>query len=242
MNIFWTYLLPIISIGSAFILYKLFYVWNKEGFKKYKNQKTFPTSTTLKKELHYTVKSIVVLILIGLLMDYLLYTKPFLLFHQFLANNVLSFIISFIILILWQDTYFYWLHRMLHLNWFYNKVHYHHHKFLNPTPITTLAAHPLEIFLQLVHLPLIISILPISSLALTVFVSIMILSSTFGHLGYEMRPHSVLKRPIVKHLITTTHHNQHHQDDRFNFGFYLDFWDTVMRTKSPKYYDKFTED
>lgn len=196
--------MPALTLGSSIILFKIFYVWQKDFFRKKKNQKKYPSDTTIKLELRYMGQAAMIHILTGFLLDYVLYAKPYLLFTNFFSNAVLSFIASFVILVIVHDAYFYWLHRLIHVGWLYDKVHVYHHKFLNPTPFSTLATHPVETFLLLAHIPFIVCILPVSETALTVFVCMIVISSTFGHLGFEMRPHSVFKKPIIKHLITTT--------------------------------------
>ncbi len=40
-------------------------------------------------------------------------------------------------------------------------------------------------------------------------------------------------------LTTTTHHDLHHADRRWNFGLYFTFWDRLMGTEHPDYHARF---
>src|ERR1700741_3368950 len=42
------------------------------------------------------------------------------------------------------DTYFYWLHRLMHIEPIYSWVHKIHHRSISPNPLTTLSVSPLE--------------------------------------------------------------------------------------------------
>ena len=239
MKHLWIFLLPITTISVSTILYLLFYKWKKKELSRFKNQKKYPKQSTLRKELKWVFTTILAHSGVGAVMDWANGNQSYLLIQDFTGNPVIQFIISLILMILLHDSFFYWSHRLMHVGWLYRRVHKYHHQFHNPTPITTLAAHPVECILQLVHIPLILLLFPISQTALVIFIGLIVISSAFGHLGHELRPYSVFQKPIGKHLFTTTHHNQHHQDGRSNFGFYFDFWDRIMKTQSPKYYDKF---
>ena len=242
MKHLWIFLLPITTISVTTILYLLFYRWKKKELSRFKNQKDYPTKRILHKELRWVFTTILAHMGIGGLMDWANGTQSYLLIQEFTGNPVIQFIVSLILMIFLHDGYFYWSHRLLHTGWLYNRVHKYHHHFHNPTPLTTMAAHPAEGMLQLVHIPIILLFLPIPQPALVIFIGLILISSTFGHLGHELRPYSVFQNPIGKHLFTTTHHNQHHRDGSSNFGFYFDFWDRFMKTQSPKYYDPFIDE
>jgi 4,4-dimethyl-9beta,19-cyclopropylsterol-4alpha-methyl oxidase len=56
---------------------------------------------------------------------------------------LLRCVIYFII----EDAYFYFVHRWLHTEWAYNKIHYLHHKFNKPVAYCSSYAHPAEMVL-----------------------------------------------------------------------------------------------
>lgn len=44
----------------------------------------------------------------------------------------------------WRDFHFYWTHRLIHWPPLYKRVHYLHHKYVNPSPWSGLSMHPVE--------------------------------------------------------------------------------------------------
>jgi lathosterol oxidase len=61
---------------------------------------------------------------------------------------------SFLWLILLHDTWFYWIHRMMHHPLLYKKIHLIHHKSTNPSPFAAFAFHPLEAIVEALIFPL----------------------------------------------------------------------------------------
>jgi sterol desaturase/sphingolipid hydroxylase (fatty acid hydroxylase superfamily) len=49
----------------------------------------------------------------------------------------------------------------------------------------------------------------------------------------------VKRAPLVKYLSTSTFHAQHHQNLKYNFGFYTLVWDHLFGTLSPRYEEDF---
>merc|ERR1711934_617800 len=45
---------------------------------------------------------------------------------------------------IWREFHFYWIHRMIHWKPLYRTVHYLHHKNVNPGPWSGLSMHPVE--------------------------------------------------------------------------------------------------
>ena len=56
-------------------------------------------------------------------------------------------IFSFLFLFLFHDTYFYWMHRLVHHPKLFNLIHRVHHLSTNPSPLAAQAFHPLEALL-----------------------------------------------------------------------------------------------
>jgi sterol desaturase/sphingolipid hydroxylase (fatty acid hydroxylase superfamily) len=58
--------------------------------------------------------------------------------------------VAWILLIpLWRELHFYWIHRLIHWKPLYRRVHYLHHKNVNPNPWSGMAMHPAEAVLYL---------------------------------------------------------------------------------------------
>ena len=55
-----------------------------------------------------------------------------------------SFVLIFLLIPLWREFHFYFIHRLIHWKPLYDKVHYLHHYNINPGPWSGLAMHPIE--------------------------------------------------------------------------------------------------
>ena len=130
-----------------------------------------------------------------------------------------------------QDTYYYWIHRWMHLPKIYKFFHKVHHKSVHTTVFTAFSFHPYETFLQAIFLPIIVIFLPIHLYALFAVLLIMTLSATINHAGVEVYPSGKLGNWFRKWIIGATHHDSHHTKFNFNYGLYFTFWDRLMKTE-----------
>lgn len=60
-----------------------------------------------------------------------------------------------------------------------------------------------------------------------------------GHCGYELFPANSDGKPLFGFLTTVTHHDLHHAKARCNYGLYFTWWDRLMGTEHPDYYERF---
>ena len=132
-------------------------------------------------------------------------------------------------MILIQDAYSYWLHRLIHHRWFFKNTHLLHHTFKNTSPFSAFAFHPFESILTMGVIPIIIFTIPWHNYALIIFITIMIFYDTFVHLGYDLR---FLK--VFKFQNTPVEHDIHHRNSKYNFGLYFTIWDRLMGTYKAK--------
>lgn len=156
------------------------------------------------------------------------------------AHGWFYFGISVLVLIVGHDTWFYWVHRLLHDKRLYQGWHHLHHRSFNPTPFTAFAFNTGEAFLHGLFTPLLILVLPVSYLALFVFSVHMIVRNTVGHCGVELFPATRAGRPLLGWLTTVTHHDLHHASPGWNYGLYFTFWDRLMKTEHPDYLQHFS--
>lgn len=147
--------------------------------------------------------------------------------------------LSFILLLIIHDTYFYWIHRMMHLPILFKHIHAHHHRSKSPTPWAAFSFHPVEAILEFIFIIPVVFILPVHLYVFIVFAFAMTIINVLGHLGYELFPKNFLKRPIGKLFNTTTHHDMHHHYTKGNYGLYFNIWDRVMGTNHKKYNEEF---
>lgn len=149
--------------------------------------------------------------------------------------------LSVLVMLFMHDTYFYWMHRMLHHPKLFKYIHKVHHKSVNPSPFTSYSFHIFESILEALIAPILLFTLPLHPLAIFIFSSLAFLFNVYGHLGYEITPKWFRNSFLFELMNTSTHHNIHHAQSRGNYGLYFRFWDRVMRTEHSSYVGHFDE-
>lgn len=228
----------LIYLTAAGVFYYLFWIKFRKKFSTLKIQPSFPKVSTIKKEVGWSLLNIFCLAIINLSIYFIYkggHTKIYLDISEY---GWFYFIITLPLLMFLQDTYFYWTHRALHTGFLYKKIHRVHHQFTNPSPWTTLAQHPLEIIPQNLFFIIVLSIIPIHPIILFSFVLISTGINLLGHLGYELFPKWFVSSWLGKTFLTSTFHNMHHEYQIKNFGLYFFFWDRLMGTYTPNYFNR----
>ena len=227
--------------GLAYIVfYKLF---NKQ-FVNNKIQSRIMKKKDVIREILYSTQSTIIITLIGLLM----LKTPLVKFTN-LYTNVNDFSIwwiplSIIIALILHDTYFYWMHRLMHKPKLYKKIHLIHHKSINPSPWASYSFHLFESIIEALIAPIIFILLPLHPIAIFTFVFLGFTINVYGHLGYEITPKWFRHSFLFEILNTSTHHNIHHSKFKGNYGLNFRIWDRLMKTEHPDYvkeYDKIQE-
>lgn len=142
--------------------------------------------------------------------------------------------VSLLIMMLIHETYYYWLHRAMHIPKIYKKVHKVHHQSLSPSPWTAFSFHPWESILEAVIVPLILIFLPVNIYVLLFYLIFMTFSSVVNHLDIEIYSDRFRRSSFGKMWIDATHHHFHHKEFITNYGLYFTFWDKWMGTESRK--------
>jgi len=218
--------------GVAFLF---FYILFKDNWLPRKIQQKFPDTSHLWSEIKHSTVSAAVFALIGLLLHVLRtqgWTQIYMDFSSY-SWGYAGF--SLVALIVLHDTYFYWVHRLMHHPRLFMLMHATHHKSRNPTPWAALAFHPLEAMLEIAIVPLLAFFMPFHPLTLFVFATWSLAWNVLGHSGFEVFPKGFVKHPIFKWFNTSTHHNMHHHRSGCNYGLYFNFWDRVMGTNHKAY-------
>ena len=143
--------------------------------------------------------------------------------------------VSVVLVLVLHETYYYWLHRLMHHPSVYKWVHKSHHDSITTSAWTSFAFHPTESILQSVILPFLLFIIPVHYVAVGVILLIMTTTSVINHLNTEIYPEGFHQHWFGKWWIGATHHSLHHSQFRYNFGLYFTFWDKLMRTESPDF-------
>lgn len=140
-----------------------------------------------------------------------------------------------------QETYYYWMHRWMHIPAVYKWVHRWHHDSHIASPWTSFSFHPAEAFIQALFLPLLLLVLPLNVWVLLAWLVIMSVSSVVNHLDVEIYPAWFARVPFLRGLIGATHHAMHHKQFRYNYGLYVNWWDKWLGTESPSYEELFRQ-
>jgi lathosterol oxidase len=139
------------------------------------------------------------------------------------------------------DTYFYWFHRLMHVEPIYTWVHKLHHYSTAPNVLTTLSVSPLESFVNGGFVPLFTALLTVHSSTMALIGPTNIIMGLYVHCGYEFLPRWWNKTWLTRWFITATFHDQHHKYFKWNFGGYTPIWDVLCGTARPKYLTDFDQ-
>lgn len=141
-------------------------------------------------------------------------------------------ILSLPLLIILQDTYFYWMHRLIHHPALYSRVHKEHHESRDPSPFAAYSFHWIEGLLEVAWFIPLMFVLPLHHGVIYVFGIISLVFNINGHLGVDLFPKHWENHAVFKWLNTATRHNHHHKYFKGNYGFYFSFWDRIMKTET----------
>jgi sterol desaturase/sphingolipid hydroxylase (fatty acid hydroxylase superfamily) len=146
--------------------------------------------------------------------------------------------ISFVAVLILQDTYFYFIHRMLHHPRIFKWMHHGHHLSGDPTPWTSFTFDLPEAILQVLFFVGVIFTIPLHLITLIVVLMTMTVWAVFTHLGFEVLPLSSTPHWLERWFIGSMHHSIHHRKYKVNYGLYFTFWDKLLGTEEPNYETK----
>lgn len=228
----------------AGIPFTLFYLLMPARFKRFKIQEKLASKKDFFREMWYSMQSTLVFTLITIV---LLFTP----IRQYtrIYTNIQDFPIwyigvSLVLSLIVHDTYFYWMHRLLHHKKLFKLTHLVHHQSINPSPWTSYSFHFLEAIAEGGVLVVITFLMPLHPLTILLFTVAGFIINVYGHLGYELMPKGFRYTWLFEVINTSVHHNLHHKKFRGNYGLYFRVWDRVMGTEHPDYvkeYDRLQE-
>ncbi|TCO31153.1 sterol desaturase/sphingolipid hydroxylase (fatty acid hydroxylase superfamily) [Pedobacter psychrotolerans] len=219
----------------AGIPFAMFYLLMPSKLGKFKIQQKLATKKDFAREVWHSMQSTLIfsIIAVGLAFTPLRqYTRIYDHINDFPIWYIgVAIVLSLII----HDTYFYWMHRLLHHKKLFKFTHLVHHKSTNPSPWTSYSFHILEAITEgLVLVPIVI-LLPMHPLTILLFTVTGFIINVYGHLGYEIMPKSFRYTWAFEVLNTSVHHNLHHSKFKGNYGLYFRIWDRVLGTEHPDY-------
>jgi Delta7-sterol 5-desaturase len=211
-----------------FLVYYVFFR-NKLSYKKI--QKKFPEVKDYGRELCFSTISVIIFSLPPLIMLYSENIRPHTTFYKEInVYGMPYFLLAFPLMFIMHDTYFYWMHRLMHHPLLFRKVHLVHHKSTNPSPWAAYAFHPFEAVTESLIFVIFLLTIPVHSIHLMTFFVFSLIYNVYGHLGYEIYPKGFNKHWLGKWINTSVSHNMHHQYFRGNYGLYFTIWDRLMGT------------
>ena len=146
----------------------------------------------------------------------------------------LYYFASIAILLLIQDTWVYWTHRLLHTPAFFKWSHRRHHQSVQTTPLT---AYSFDAFEAITHAAIAVvaySWFPVHPSTFIVFQLAMALQNLNAHSGFDWIPepvrNSALGGTLLNLWVCPRNHHLHHQKGHGNYSLYFTFWDRMMGT------------
>lgn len=226
---------------AASIFFFIFYVLFKKKWSYKKIQVKWPQKHDYIREFGFSALTLVIFAFVGMA----IIDGPLAPFHQlyfdFGAYPIWYYILTFPLMFIIHDTYFYWMHRTMHHPTIFKYAHLIHHKSTNPSPWAAYSFHPIEAFFEAMAFPIIVLLIPVHISAIATFFLFQIFYNVYGHLGFEIYPKGFNKHWFGKWINTSTHHNLHHKHFDNSYGLYFTFWDRLMGTMAPQYDQSFEE-
>lgn len=129
---------------------------------------------------------------------------------------------SLVIYLVVTETMIYWIHRILHTDFFYNLLHKRHHQFQVTTSWVSTAFHPVDSFAQAFPHHLCVFLFPVHAglyLIMVGFVTV-----------WAVLIHDRVSFVRWKFINYTGHHTLHHWYYRYNLGQFTTVWDRIGGT------------
>jgi lathosterol oxidase len=220
----------------------LFYIFLKKKLTYKKIQQRFPKWKDYGREIFFSTLSIIIFALPPLIILFSDNIRPHTFYYLNIADHGWVYLIlAFPLMLLIHDTYFYWMHRLLHHPRLFKWFHLVHHRSSNPSPWAAYAFHPLEAVMESLVFVIFLFTIPIHPIHLTLFFIFSLVYNVYGHLGFELYPKGFNRHWLGKWLNTSVSHNMHHQYFKGNYGLYFTIWDRLMKTMSASYDKTFDE-
>ncbi|KIN73736.1 C-5 sterol desaturase [Sulfitobacter guttiformis KCTC 32187] len=139
------------------------------------------------------------------------------------AAHPVWFVVMFWAIPVWESFYFYWIHRFLHIPFFYKHIHALHHRNINVGPWSGLSMHPVEhvIFLGSVLIHWVVAAHPVHILFHLQYYA---LTAVTTHTGFE----GLVVKDKKRLALGTFHHQMHHRYFECNYGSLEIPWDKLF--------------
>ncbi len=129
---------------------------------------------------------------------------------------------SLVVYLMFTETCIYWIHRALHGDFLYSRLHKYHHEWRATTSWVSMAFHPLDSFAQALPHHLCVFLFPVHGLLYLTMVSFVSVWSVIIHDRV-----SFVRWNWINY---TGHHTLHHWFFKYNYGQFFTVWDKMMGT------------
>ncbi len=215
--------------------FAVFYILFPEKFKRFKIQTKNATSSDFFQEILHSIQTSFIFGGISLVVLFSPFTEYTQIYKDISTYPIWWVPVSLLLSLVFHDTYFYWLHRLMHTGFAYKYIHLIHHKSTNPSPWAAYSFHIIEAVLEgLVIIPLVL-IIPMAPLTIGLFILLGFMINVYGHLGFEVLPNNFRCSFLFKFLNTSVYHNMHHSHVDGNYSLYFRHWDLWMKTENKNY-------
>ena len=143
--------------------------------------------------------------------------------------------VSYVLVLVLQDSFFYATHRFFHRPHFYRWTHQGHHQSRRPSPWTSFAFDPIESLAHAMFLVAVVCLIPLHLGTILAVLTTMTIWAVVNHLGLEQLPVRFPHHWFGRWIIGPAHHSVHHVHQDQHFGLYFTFWDRVLGTEDPAY-------
>lgn len=217
-------------------LFAVFWIfWNKK-FKHIRIQETQrATSHHFRHDLRQSLSTFIVFAVMDIALVYLEKEGFTPMYYNINHYGWAWLLASLVLMLILNDTFFYWAHRAMHHPKLFRLVHKVHHKSTDPSPLTSFAFHPSEAVVENIMPFLLPFVMPLHFGVILTWQILDMLNNVLAHLGYEVYPKTWTKIPFLKYKTTSTHHNMHHQLFNGNYALYFTWWDKWMGTEFRDY-------
>jgi ring-1,2-phenylacetyl-CoA epoxidase subunit PaaE len=188
----------------------------------------------IRREIQHALVAMLVAMFYGLLIMSLYKSGHTALYTDISERGVAYAIATFFGMWLFDDAWFYWVHRLSHHPKVYKYMHALHHESLDVTPYSSLSFHLLEPLLLTFWVIPVALFVPVALPVLGVLQVVGLFNNIKSHLGYELYPQFFQRTPF-KWLVTATHHSLHHTRYNGNYGLHFRFWDVLCKTEMSDY-------
>lgn len=145
-------------------------------------------------------------------------------------NGVWLQALCFAACVVLHDSWFYWVHRLMHWRPLFRWLHARHHRSVTPTPWSILAFDLAETIPQFAVFALMALCLPLHWATFWAYLLFDSLVNAAGHCGHEIVPAAQRRHWLLRYTNAVTHHDLHHSRFRCNYAQYFNVWDRLCGT------------